>query len=258
MKFFSIITICFNNLEELKNTHKSILEQDYSGFEWIVVDGNSQDGIKEWLEQINPTKWISEKDKGIYDAMNKGINMATGDYLIFMNSGDGFASASALTKTKEKIINAKLPVFAYGDSMDISESGEKFLRKAKKINKLWLGMTTQHQAMFFNREKLNGLKYSLDYPLSADYAFISKVVKSNKPSEMLYLGIPVCNFEMGGANEQYRFKAMKEDFRIRRDILKLNTITCLGLYALHYIHTKIKRMNPSVRFIRHQSVTKQK
>ncbi len=256
MKFFSIITICFNNLEELKYTHRSILEQNYTGFEWIVVDGNSQDGIKEWLANSNPTKWVSEKDNGIYDAMNKGINMATGDYLIFMNSGDGFASASVLTEAKEKITNAKFPAFAFGDSMDISENGEKFHRKAKNINKLWLGMTTQHQAMFFNRKKLNGLQYSLAYPLSADYAFISKVVKSNTPPEILYLGFPVCNFDMGGANEQYRFEAMKEDFRVRRDILKLNTITCSGLYTLHYIHTKIKRMSPSVRFIRHQSVTK--
>lgn len=230
--------------------------QNYSGFEWIVVDGNSHDGTKEWLSKTNPTKWVSEKDDGIYDAMNKGIKMATGDYLIFMNSGDGFASNTVLNSVKEKMTNAKLPAFAFGDSIDISETGEQFHRKAKNIDKLWLGMTTQHQAMFFNRKKLNGLKYSLDYPLSADYAFISKVVKSNKASDIISLEIPVCNFDMGGANELFRFKAMKEDFRIRKDILNLNIITCSVLYFLHFIHTKIKRLNPSIRFVRHKSANK--
>jgi len=243
MSFFSIITICFNNLDELKYTHASIMSQSCTKFEWIVVDGNSQDGTKEWLRKTNPNKWISEKDKGIYDAMNKGIEMASGDYLIFMNSGDGFASASVLETTKEKLKKAGLPAFAYGDSMDISEQGEKFLRKAKGLDKLKLGMITQHQAMFFNKEKLNGLQYLLEYPLSADYAFICTVVKNNEPSELFYLGIPICNFNMGGANEQFRYKAMKEDFRIRKEILQLGSIISSGLYALHYIHTKIKRLN---------------
>ena len=103
MNFFSIITICFNNLEELKYTYKTIKDQGFSDFEWIVVDGNSQDGTKEWLEKVNANKWVSEKDKGIYDAMNKGIEMATGEYLVFMNSGDGFYSDSVLQQVSEKI-----------------------------------------------------------------------------------------------------------------------------------------------------------
>jgi putative colanic acid biosynthesis glycosyltransferase len=256
MNFFSIISICFNNLEELKYTYSSIKEQSCLDFEWIVIDGNSQDGTRNWLQKTNPTKWISEKDKGIYDAMNKGIKMATGHYLIFMNSGDGFTSASVLKTAKEKLESAGHPAFGYGDSMDISEKGDKFLRKAKGLDKLKLGMITQHQAMFFNKEKLNGLQYSLDYPLSADYAFICTVVKKNDPSELLYLGIPICNFNMGGANEQFRYEAMKEDYRIRKEILQLGSIISSGLYALHFIHTKIKRLNPSIRFIRHQSLTK--
>ena len=256
MNFFSIITICYNNLDELNYTYSSIQQQSCSDYEWIVVDGNSQDGTKDWLKKTSPSKWVSENDKGIYDAMNKGIKMASGNYLIFMNSGDGFASASVLDLIKEKLEKSKQPAFAYGDSMDISENGKKFHRKAKNLDKLWLGMITQHQAMFFNKNKLNGLQYSLDYPLSADYAFISTVVKMNETTEFLYLGIPVCNFNMGGANEQFRYKAMKEDYRIRKEILQLGAVISSGLYILHYFHTKIKKLSPSFRFIRHKSVTK--
>lgn len=256
MSFFSIITICFNNLDELKYTHSSIMAQSCTDFEWIVVDGNSQDGTKEWLRKTNPDKWISEKDKGIYDAMNKGIEMASGEYLIFMNSGDSFASSSVLKMTKERLKSAGHPAFAYGDSMDISENGEKFHRKAKGLDKINLGMITQHQAMFFNKSKLNQLKYSLNYPLSADYAFVCTIVKNNKASELYYLDITICNFNMGGANEQFRYKAMKEDYRIRKEILQLGIFVSSILYSLHFIHTKIKRLNPSIRFIRHQSVTK--
>ena len=86
MKLFSIITICWNNLTELKKTFQSVDLQSCKDFEWIVIDGNSKDGTKEWLEKNTLANWISEPDGGIYDAMNKGIDKASGEYLIFMNS----------------------------------------------------------------------------------------------------------------------------------------------------------------------------
>ncbi|NOX48187.1 MAG: glycosyltransferase [Chlorobi bacterium] len=251
MKFFSIISICFKNLDELKYTSVSIGSQTCTDFEWIVVDGDSQDGTKDWLSRTNPSKWVSEKDNGIYDAMNKGIEMATGKYLIFMNSGDSFASSSVLEKTKKEVQVNGSPCFVYGDSIDISENNQEFYRKAKSHSKNWLGMITQHQAMFFKTKCVGQKRYSLNYPLSADYAFISEILVGLKEKDVLQLDFPICKFSMGGANEEFRFKAIKEDYSIREKIIKLSIITNLCLLSLHYIHASIKKINPASRFFRH-------
>ena len=96
---FSVITVCRNNLNELILTHASLSGQNCPDYEWIVIDGGSTDGTKEWLEgNHDPARWISENDAGIYDAMNKGAAMANGDYLVFMNSGDEFYDPNVLSK----------------------------------------------------------------------------------------------------------------------------------------------------------------
>lgn len=252
MKFFSIITICRNNLVELKNTHNSILEQTSNDFEWIVIDGDSTDGTKDWLRQNNDSLSTSEPDSGIYDAMNKGISKATGKYLIFMNSGDCFNNENVLENSKTITESHNLPAFVYGDSIDISEEGLSYYRKAKNYKKNWRGMISQHQAMFFNKEKLNGLIYSEEYKLSGDYAFISSFLKNKGKNEIIYLNFPVCKFSMGGVNETKRFAALKEDYKIREKIINLSLFSNITLYFLHYIHGLMKKTNPSLRFVKHK------
>jgi len=101
----SVITVCFNSLEILKKTMQSVETQTYTNIEYIVIDGNSTDGTPEYLKNYNGklTKYVSESDKGIYDAMNKGVNMSEGDYVIFLNAGDLFAE----NLTLEKIFDGK-------------------------------------------------------------------------------------------------------------------------------------------------------
>ncbi len=254
MKLFSIITICWNNLTEVKKTFQSVDLQNCKDFEWIVIDGNSKDGTKEWLEKNTLANWISEPDGGIYDAMNKGIDKASGEYLIFMNSGDEFANETVLAETKTSIEEKGRPHFVFGDSYDIDQNKTKHLRKAKHHTKNWVGMITQHQAMFFYKPELKGLKYSMKYALAGDYAFISQVLKNTPEDKLLYLEFPVCKFDMGGINELQRFKALKEDYRIRRDIMEVPYLKNQVLFGLHYIHTIIKKTSPSSRFIKHKSV----
>lgn len=255
MKFFSVITICKDNIGELKSTGESVSEQSNKDLEWIVIDGNSKDGTKEWLNSQTTIKWISEPDKGIYDAMNKGIALAEGRFLIFMNSGDRFASETVLENSKKLLTENNFPDFSYGDSIDVAENGNEYYRKAKAYNKNWKGMVTQHQAMFFNRNKIQNLKYTLDYSLSGDYALISKILKTSADKDILKLEFPVCKFNMGGINESKRFKAIKEDFRIRKNIIKMPLYLNLLLYFLHYIHSKIKKAKPDTRFIRHKNIS---
>ena len=256
MTLFSIITICKDNISELKNTFNSIESQTVSDYEWIVIDGDSNDGTKEWLEKISINiAYLTEPDKGIYDAMNKGINLATGDYLIFMNSGDEFHSTDTLSKVAEIIIERnEKPAIIYGDSIDIAEDGSEFYRKAKKESSIKYGMITQHQAMFFHRDFVPNNAYSDKFKLSADYGLIAQIILNNQPEKTVRLQFPICKFKMGGVNESKRFKALKEDYLIRKEVMGLSTIEASYLYLLHYLHALVKQSFKKTRFLRHSEI----
>ncbi len=256
MPIFSIITICRNNLQELQYTYKSIHSQSFDDFEWVVVDGNSSDGTKEWLRSLNPGhKWVSEPDKGIFDAMNKGIKLSSGKYLIFINSGDALFDNSVLFKVFEKQDKGQLQLaFIYGDSIDIDESGNEFYRKAKKHSLIKRGMITQHQAMFFNKNLLPELNFDLHYKLTADYSLVCDTISKAGDDKILKVDFPICRFSMGGTNEIYRFKALFEDYKTRRNILKLSILESVFLFFLHFIHALLKKAIPSIRFFQHKRV----
>jgi putative colanic acid biosynthesis glycosyltransferase len=256
MLLFSIITVCRNNLNELIDTSISIQSQTFKNFEWIVIDGNSTDGTKEWLtKNLDTNLWLSEPDKGIFDAMNKGIRLAKGKFLIFMNSGDAFADNNVLTTLHERLLSLKNePSFIYGDSLDINETGKPFYRKAKDFTYIKKGMITQHQAMFFNKIHFPSMHIPLNSSITGDYALVCEIIKNCKPENILKLDFPVCRFKMGGTNEIFRFKALVEDYKIRRNILKLSFPEAALLWMLHFIHTIIKKVIPSSRFMKHKTL----
>ncbi|GAB4322956.1 MAG: colanic acid biosynthesis glycosyltransferase WcaE [Bacteroidales bacterium] len=254
MKLFSIITICRNNLKELKRTYFSIRDQSFSNFEWIVVDGASTDGTAEWLKKNALARFRSEPDNGIFDAMNKGLSRAKGDYIIFMNSGDRFAHNDVLEKIARVIEEHSLPGFIYGDSLDIDQNRKPHYRKAKNATLIWRGMITQHQAMFFKSNAIGDTRYRQEYPTTADYAFVAEILQKLDPEDIVKVDFPVCKFEMGGVNEQQRFKALKEDRQIRINIMKMPVWKAEMLYALHWVHTRMKKQFPESRFLMHKEV----
>jgi putative colanic acid biosynthesis glycosyltransferase len=105
---FSIITVTRNNLEGLRRTHVSLRAQSYADYEWIIIDGASSDGTVNYLEGLAARSW-SEPDEGIYDAMNKGLARARGDYLLLMNAGDSFAAPDVLQKIADAIRAQPMP-----------------------------------------------------------------------------------------------------------------------------------------------------
>lgn len=266
MPYFTVVTICFNDLENLKRTAQSVRTQTCQDFDWIVVDGASQDGTPEWLaEQDHPNlTWVSERDRGLYDAMNKGISRASGQYLIFMNSGDCFAAPDVLENAKTAIQSAGREVLlAYGDSADTEADGTVHARLARSHATSHTGMFAQHQAMFFRAGQ--GIRYRDEYRLSADYAFIGEYLRlaAQDCSDyrlVLKLNFTVCSFLLGGLNEQRRYAAIKEDYLIRRNIYGLGRLTCSLLYIAHCTHTWVKQLSPRLgrmlrRKVRVQSVT---
>jgi len=158
--FYSIITINYNDAEGLKKTMNSVLQQTYHEFEYIVIDGNSTDGSKEVLQSFNNDKLytVSESDTGIYNAMNKGIKMAKGAYILFLNSGDFLISDDVLEKYIPKI-NNKISFIGFNLLLD-TKNGRKLREHPEKISFSYLvSNTLSHPSTLIKRTMFE--KYGL-------------------------------------------------------------------------------------------------
>ena len=148
----TVLTINYNNKEGLIKTFESVRAQTWKDFEFIVIDGGSTDGGKELIEQNDQINyWVSEKDSGVYNAMNKGIKKAKGDYIIFMNSGDFFYDEYVLEKVRDEF-DSNIDIL-YGDSVFFNDKGYRKVIKAP--NKLTFGFFydggLNHQAVFIKK-----------------------------------------------------------------------------------------------------------
>lgn len=254
--FFSVITVCWNDKDGLIRTHQSMREQTCKDFEWIIVDGDSSDGSKSFLEQLSlkDSTWTSEPDEGLYDAMNKGMAEAKGGYIIFMNSGDVLADPDVLNIIKNEACEKGLPDFIYGDAFDRFSNGANLLKKAKTHQWLWYGMFTHHQAMFYKRSAIGNLKYRLEYKLAADYGFTSEFLRQVNHIE--YVGIPICIFESGGLTSTWsaHMIGIKEQWVVGRKLQKKSIIFCLLTLSLHLIKHAVVRLFPRVmRLVRYKN-----
>ena len=155
-------------------------------------------------------RYISEKDHGIYDAMNKGIDRSTGEYIIFMNAGDCFADTQILDQIGAEIKKSQ-PDFIYGDALEYSQRKIVY-KKSRAHDKINQGMITHHQAMLYRRTALG--KYDLSYNIAADYDLTLRLL--NKAPKTLYIPAPICLFESGGLSQQQVRQGRLEQFQIRK------------------------------------------
>lgn len=245
---FSIITVVYNDKLGLKKTIKSVLSQNimdynYQLIEYIIIDGGSTDGtlqiIGEYKDKIN--YYISEPDKDLYDAMNKGIRFASGKYVIFMNAGDTFVNDKTLCQVKKILEVQNYPDFIYGDSIEISkDEKERFYKKARNHKWAWYGLFTHHQAMFYKRKIIEdyNLQYDLKYKIAADYDFTVKFLRLS--SNILQIKIPVCVFRQGGTSMKNILQGEKEQSIIRKNIFKHSFAKRFMISILHKIISFIR------------------
>jgi putative colanic acid biosynthesis glycosyltransferase len=253
---FSIVTVTFRNVAGLRDTHASVRAQRCRDFEWLVVDGGSLDGTVEYLESLPPheARWVSERDAGLYDAMNKGIDRATGQYVIFMNAGDTFADGEVLQTVRDAIERSAVgPAFVYGDSIDVFATGAGHYRPARSHRSVWRGMFTSHQSMFFERKQIGELRHSADLRLSADYEFVARILRK-RGGAAVYVPVAISRFDMTGQSVAQRFKALAEDAIVRREAIGMAKPLVAMLVALHALHFWAKRYAPFVtRSLRYRS-----
>lgn len=213
----SIITIVYNGAEEIENTIKSVISQTYSNIEYIIIDGGSSDGTVDILKKYDSqiTYWHSKKDSGIYHAMNIGNNIATGDYIFFLNSGDFFASNEVV-----ELINKGAAQYHYS-----------LLAGRTKIyyNNIDLGIVSpplniqlndkspafSHQATFIHKSIYKKLAYNTIYSISADKEYWYRVKKVENFSVLFY-DLNIASFGLGGVSNNHKnvLNRRLEDFYI--------------------------------------------
>ena len=185
---FSIITVTYNAGKVLEDTILSVISQTYRNVEYIIVDGSSKDNTLKIIGKYpkHVSKMVSKPDKGLYDAMNKGIRMATGDYLCFLNAGDKFHEKETLQKIAETLKDKDLPDVIYGETAIVDEDGNflhmRRLSTPERLN--WKsfkqGMLVCHQAFLAKRELALKYPYDMQYRFSADFDWCIRIMKEAK------------------------------------------------------------------------------
>jgi len=209
----SVVTVVLNDVEGFRRTARSVTGQQYPALEFIVIDGGSTDGTLEAIRLAGDriAFSLSESDHGIYDAMNKGIDYATGEWILFLNAGDVFADPMAISQifTDDRSI-ADIIV---GDS--IADYGNfRVMRKAGNTRDLWKGMPFCHQAMLFRTALLRPEGYSPAYALAADFELVYRLHAEKR--SFVYLSLAICRFDVRGISNRSYIRSWRERYRISK------------------------------------------
>ena len=245
----SVVTIVYNDCSHIERTIQSVLNQDYPEVDYIVVDGLSTDGtsdiISNYASQINT--FVSEKDKGIYDAMNKGLRLAVGDYIIFMNSGDCFSDNSVLSQIVQCIKSFEVrPVMVYGDYRQSYEFGFSPVIPSRSYKKAWYGAFASHQSTLYNLHFLRdyNICYDLSYKIAADYKLNLEVVK-NANDAIEKINLCISDFDMTGVSQTNQSKGLQEADRARKEALEMSYLCRKAIILLTLsAHALKKYFNP--------------
>lgn len=211
----SVITVVYNDHVHIEQTIISVLNQTYDNMEYIIIDGGSKDGTMEIILRYKKqlSKFISEPDKGIYDAMNKGIMVSSGKWLIFMNSGDCFVNNTVL----EDIFKYEIPTrckLIYGDVLLNYGQGKTVVRKLNNIRKDLLPFYLCHQSTLTDGLYLRKHLYDINYKICADANSFYNIQKSG--FTLKYVDVPISIYEAyEGMSSKNSYKSFLEQSKIR-------------------------------------------
>jgi GT2 family glycosyltransferase len=207
----SVITICFNNLQELIATCKSVDAQTQLPAEHLLIDGSTTEEISDWLSanpQPSYRQWIHEPDKGISDAFNKGIGIAHGDIIHLLNSGDTYADNTSIERAMKAF--SENPELMWLHGRYIQHRGNIDVVSGMPFDKtqLWKGMrTVAHPTMFIRREVYDRHgRYNLDYKIAMDYDLLTRI----RDERFIFIDTPLVYFAPGGASDKQFHKGLAE------------------------------------------------
>jgi len=219
----TIITVCYNRKATIEQAIKSVLSQNYHDIEYIIIDGNSTDGTKEIIESYRDkiSQFVSEPDKGMYDAINKGLKLATGDVIGLMHSDDEFFDRKAISRIAARFNYDPTIDGIYGDGMYVSnDTNERLIRdriggvfSLKKVKEGWLPL---HPTVYLKKAIIdqNGF-YNLDFKIASDTEFLLRYLYKHKV-KMSYIDAYIVKMRMGGMSTSFKsaFEVLYEDYKI--------------------------------------------
>lgn len=249
---FTIITCTFNASKYIDRTLNSVRSQSYPHIEHFIIDGVSKDDTVKKAQTYAydsryPVIVKSESDKGLYDAMNKGIQLAKGDYIIFLNAGDEFAEEDTLTSVAEQLKGNALPGVIYGNTDIVDENGN-FLRKRRLAppEKLsWRsfkhGMLVCHQSFYAKTDIAQKVPYNLNYKLSADVDWCIRIMKEAEQQGLALWNtrMTLSSYLEGGMSVQSHRASLKERFNVMSD--HYGKIATIGMHLWFVVRAILKR-----------------
>jgi putative colanic acid biosynthesis glycosyltransferase len=218
----SIVTVVLNDPEGLVRTGNSLLNQTLRP-EWVVVDGGSSKSTLDVLQNFGcEVRWVSGKDKGIYDAMNKGVGMCQGDYVVFLNAGDCFSDSGVVADVSSFLSdsqNLRVDVLCCGANLVLAD-GRKVYRPHKIVDEyIWHGLPANHQATYYRRLLLGAQPYDLKFKICGDYFLAATLYERN--AIFGYLERPVVEFSLDGVSSKWRKELFMEPYTIQQHVLLL-------------------------------------
>lgn len=243
---FSIVTVAKDNLLGLKRTHESIAGQSCTEFEWIVIDGASNDGTVEFLARLTQPRprFQSEPDAGIFDGMNKGLALARNRFVLFLNAGDELADKRVLSDVAA-VADSNEPDLIYGDAFE-REGGKLLYKPARDHGGNRYALFTHHQSIFYRTSLAKKVGYDLSYPLSADWVFTARFLDAS--GKTARLGRPICVFERGGTsqNPKHALRYRREHWRILRSEFGLPLWRATALWSAKNGVNAFRRRFPAI------------
>lgn len=227
----SVVTVCYNDCVNLEKTINSVISQDYADFEYIVIDGGSTDGTMDILKKYEDfiAFSISERDKGIYDAMNKSLKYVTGTWVLFLNAGDTFIASNTLSDIFDYRFDSDIDV-VYGNTISVSPIG-RVKCIARDLPPFGRTMPFVHQSVIVRVDVLKRYKFDISYRLLADMNLFYNLFRDG--IRFLHIPVFISYYENGGASAQNPVLFFSEQNRIfgRGNIL---------VYAYRMVLLKIK------------------
>jgi len=238
----SIITVVYNGEKYLEQTIQSVINQTYKNIEYIIIDGGSTDGtldiIKRYEKHIS--YWVSEADKGLYDAMNKGIKLAKGELVGMINSDDWY-ELEAVEIMAEAYKNNPTKSIFHTDRYDVDENGN---RKVKKFHPSsfkfkYYGMTYNHPSMFITKDEYKKHLYNTELRALSDYQFVLEVFLRDN-NTLFYIDQPTVNYRLDGISAQLPLKKMLYEGFVSRKISGMNIFENTFSVSLRYLINKLR------------------
>ena len=228
----SIITVTYNRAHVIKNAIESVLSQKYKNYEYLVVDGASKDNTIEILKEYEPKfegrmRWISEPDKGLYDAINKSIKMATGDVVGIINSDDYFHRDDVFDLVAQAFNDNQTDAI-YGDERVVDETGKPLYYDSCKYFRTWMyriGLMPGHESFYAKKSLFEKYGYyKTDYKITADFELMLRFAYINRV-KMKYINEDLLSFRTGGISTQLSLKMLLHKEQVRA--CKENGLFCI-------------------------------